>query len=59
MEQMEKEAKVLRHCLDGHSRSKMQLFMLSMIRVGMTKKEDLGEFSEELQQSLSYVFNAN
>lgn len=56
MEQMEKEAKVLRHCLDGHSRSNMWIFMLSMIRAGMMKKEDLAEFSEELQQSISSVF---
>jgi len=32
MEEMEKEAKVLRQCLDGHSRSKMWLYMLTMIR---------------------------
>jgi hypothetical protein len=57
LEEMEKEAKVLRYCLDGHSRSKMWLFMLSMIHAGMMKKEDLAEFSEELQQSISYVFD--
>jgi len=41
MEVMEREAKVLQKCLDGHSRSKMWLFMLSMISVGMLKKEDM------------------
>ena len=57
MEEMEKEAKVLRRCLDGHSRSKMWLFVISMIGAGMLKKEDLAEFSEELQKQVSYVFN--
>ena len=57
MEEMEKEAKVLRYCLDGHSRSKMWLFMLSMIHAGMMKKEDFAECSEELRQSISYVFD--
>ena len=57
MEEMEKEAKVLRYCLDGHTRSKMWLFMLSMIRAGMLKKEDLVQFSDELQKELSDVFD--
>jgi hypothetical protein len=52
MAEMEKEARVLRQCLDGHSRSKMGLFMLTMIRAGMLKKEDLEEFSEELRNEL-------
>jgi len=50
---MEKQAKVLRRCLDGHSRSKMWLFMISMVRVGMLKREDLSQFSEELQRELA------
>jgi hypothetical protein len=54
---MEKEVKVLRHCLDNHSRSKMSLSMLSMIRVGMLTREDLAEFSDELQKELSYAFS--
>ena len=52
MEKMEQEAKTLRQCLDGHSRSKMWLFMVSMIRVGMLKKDDLIKFSPELQNQL-------
>ena len=56
MEEMEKEAKVLRYCLDGHTRSRMWEYMLSMIHAGMLKKEDLAQFSDELQQELSYVF---
>jgi hypothetical protein len=54
--QMERERKVLRECLDGHSRSSMWLFMLAMIRVGMLKKEDIGIFSEQLQKELAYAF---
>lgn len=57
MEEMEKEAEVLRYCLDGHTRSKMWLFMVSMIHAGMMKKEDLSRFSDELQQSIAYVFD--
>jgi hypothetical protein len=57
MAAMEKEAKVLRYCLDGHSRSKMRGYMLSMIHAGMLTKEDLPQFSDELQQELSHVFD--
>jgi hypothetical protein len=57
MEKMEKEARVLRKCLDGHSRSKMWLFMLTMIRAGMLKKEDLEDFGEELRNELLYAFS--
>src|SRR5882724_7793052 len=57
MDLMEKEARVLRQCLDGHSRSKMWLYLLMMIGAGMLKKEDLAEFSEELQNKISYAFD--
>ncbi len=56
MEVMEKDAKVLQQCLDGHSRSSMQMFMMRMIGAGMLKKEDMGIFSEELQKHLSFAF---
>ncbi|HEY5550304.1 MAG TPA: hypothetical protein VIK52_00340 [Opitutaceae bacterium] len=56
MELMEKEAKVLRRCLDGHSRSKMEFFMLDMIAHGMLKQEDLAGFGEELRGRLSQFF---
>ena len=56
MEEMEKEARVLRECLDGHSRSKMWLYILTMIRAGMLTKEDLKVFSEDLQKQVSYAF---
>ena len=57
MEVMEREAKVLQQCLDGHSRSKMWHFMLSMIHVGMLKKEDMTVFSEGLRKEISYAFD--
>jgi len=56
MKEMEREAKVLRQCLDGHSRSKMWLYILTMIRVGMLRKEDMEAFSEELQKEVAYAF---
>jgi len=56
LEGMEKEAKVLRRCLDGHSRSSMRRFMLSMISAGMLKQEDMGVFSEQLQKQVSFAF---
>ena len=57
METMEKEARILRYCLDGHSRSKMWLFVMSMIRAGMFDKVDLAEFSDELRGRIAHVFD--
>lgn len=51
-EKMEETGKILRDCLDGHSRSKMILFMSLMYRYGMLKDEDLHPFSEELQSRM-------
>ena len=56
MEEMEREATVLQQCLDGHSRSKMWLYILTMIRAGMLRKEDIEVFSEELQKEIAYAF---
>lgn len=56
MEQMEKEARVLQGCLDGHSRSSMQRYMLTMIGAGMLMKADMEGFSEELRRQLSFAF---
>jgi len=52
MDEMEKEARTLRKCLDGHSRSKMWLYMDIMRRAGMLKRGDLADFSEELQKQV-------
>ena len=51
-EQMQKEAKVLRRCLDDISRSKMPLRLLEMRNAGMIQREDLAGFSEELQKQV-------
>ena len=55
MEEMEKEAMILRRCLDGHSRSKMFHYIIAMFDAGMMTKEDLLEFSQELQNYVSDV----
>lgn len=56
MEAMEKEAKILRSCLDGHSRSRMWMYLISMIQCGMLTREDFAKFSPELQSEFDYVF---
>jgi len=53
LKEMEREAKILRDCLDGHSRSSMFSYLCVMLSVGMLRKEDLLQFSDELQQKLS------
>jgi len=45
-------AKILRACLDGHSRSKMDLFMMVMLSHGMLTDDDLDKYSEELREQL-------
>ena len=51
-EAIDKEAKTLHWCLDGHSRSEMWLFMRCMRSVGMLTKQDLAGFSDELQKQV-------
>jgi hypothetical protein len=51
-EQLRKEAKTLRECLDDLSRSKMWLRLMAMRAAGMISREDLAEFSEELQKQV-------
>lgn len=52
-EEMKRQSKVLRDCLDGYSRSSMWLNMKTMLCVGMLKQEDLAVFSEELRTGLT------
>jgi len=52
LDEMKKEAQTLKTCLDGHSRSEMLFFLVLMRKVGMVKKEDLADFSEDLQKQL-------
>jgi len=52
---MEKTGKILEDCLDGHSRSKMEMYMILMRRHGLLKVEDLEQFSEELQERMQQL----
>ncbi len=49
------ESKKLRDCLDGFSRSNMSLHMALMKKYKMICKEDIEEFSEELQEYLKNI----
>ncbi len=49
-ERSRETAKVLRSCLDGHSSSRMALFMMEMSNHGMMAEEDIADFSEEIRQ---------
>lgn len=51
-EAMGKVARTLHECLDGHTRSKMWYFMYLMRGAGMLRKEDLADFSRELQEQV-------
>ena len=46
------EAKKLRNCLDGNSRSTMISHMALMKRYEMIGRDDISEFSEEIQNLL-------
>ena len=48
-ERIGKEVKILRSCLDGHSRSKMVDYMTVMYLQGMLTDDDLQGFTEELR----------
>ncbi len=49
-QKMKEEAQVLTKCLDGHSRSNMDWFLMLMLRHGLVTEDDLTEFSEELKE---------
>ncbi len=49
---MKEEAQILVDCLDGHSRSKMQWYLLLMHRRGLIQDSDLNEFSEALREQI-------
>ncbi|MFQ5544327.1 MAG: hypothetical protein ACE5HS_23195, partial [bacterium] len=51
-EKMEKEAKVLVDCLDGHSRSKMHWYLFLMYCHELIEDSDLVEFSGELRENI-------
>jgi hypothetical protein len=45
-------ARILVDCLDGHSRSKMQMFLFKMYQHRMIGTKDLEEFSAELKERI-------
>ena len=49
------ESKILQNCLDSFSRSNMSLHMALMKKYKMICKEDIEEFSEELQEYLKSI----
>jgi len=51
-ERTQEIAKILRNCLDGHSRSKMEFYIGLMLHHEMMKEEDLTAFSPELRERL-------
>lgn len=51
-EQVRKEAKTLQRCLDGLSRSNMHFLLWEMRAAGMLQREDLADFSAELQKQI-------
>jgi hypothetical protein len=55
-EKITKEAKILRHCLDGHSRSRMTSFIYTMLDCGLMNLDDLSQFSDELRESAESWF---
>ena len=54
-ERIEREVKVLRTCLDGHSRSKMRIFLALMYQHRMLLDDDLDQFSEELRDRIKQL----
>jgi hypothetical protein len=52
LEEMERQARILEDCLDGHSRSRMEEYRGLMLGVGILTKEDIAVFSDELQSEL-------
>jgi hypothetical protein len=49
---IQKEAKTLQRCLDNISRSKMWERLVDMRAAGMIRREDLADFSTELQRQV-------
>ena len=49
---IQKEARTLRRCLDDLSRSKMWNRLMEMRAAGMITREDLSDFSPELQSQV-------
>jgi hypothetical protein len=54
-DRIEEIRKILRSCLDGHSRSKMMNFLAIMYRHQMLTESDLNAFSEEILERLERI----
>lgn len=54
-EKLERQARVLVECLDDHSRSKMLLHLVLMLRHQMIEEADLEDFSQELRDAVRLV----
>lgn len=54
---MKKQDKILRDCLDGYSKSDMDLHILLMLRHGLMKEDDLNAFSDELREWVHQIRN--
>ncbi len=54
-ERMQEIEKILRVCLDGHSRSRMMGYVFLMVRHQMLTEDDLAGFSEELRERVNMI----
>lgn len=50
LEAMNKQKKILEDCLDGHTKSNMDISIMLMLNFGIMKDEDLEVFSDEFQE---------
>jgi len=53
---MKKEGKILRDCLDGISKSGMDIHILLMLRHGLMKEDDLNAFSDDFQDWVQHIW---
>jgi hypothetical protein len=53
---IEKEARILQRCLDDIRRSRMWERLAEMRAAGMIRRDDLADFSQELQDQVFYEF---
>lgn len=54
---IEEERKILENCLDGHTRSKLSVFMFLMYKNGMLSDDDLKNFSQGLRNNIKDLSN--
>ena len=54
---IEKERKILKNCLHGHSRSGMKEYLYLMYRHGMLSDLDLENFTEDLRNNIKQALN--